>query len=1076
MKSDDNNKGMGITPLILHEGGGVDIARYGEQWRKRRWFGTKELGVTWEDPRDVHAVMLRFASPPRDFRDIRVQYWRRNWPQYRLPRGEKFGAGSQGWTPIDDWFNGEWKEAKTSLKVDKDEWIFTFNPVSEEFPDLDFDAIYRRTLKVRVVSSQELEVERFEVYTDSVWRKMEVAMEWGCSAEKMQSGSIEVLNGELQSLEPFSPASAIQVQRPNSWECRGKNATDGVKAVIWYAYNADGESFDTSIVTVRTNTNGFSFDMHDLDAGERIFIKDFDILISASAWNVSLEGFKRQLAQSPEGAIYDLIHKMPEQTLQKAWAEMPPKGRGIHFIMSCKGRRQKFGVDTHGHVFCPKLWNFRVKGKYSDRFLWADDTICYGFGFPEREPDERHLEGDLLPIIYSKWLEDDIAYEQEAFATLLFKDALGDLESEDSIDGDDPVALMVKMTLSSRGPSPKAVTLDLTSTCKKYWGDQTGRSEKLEVKGEMVFASSNALRYYVDANGRGSLDENTTNGTLSYVVDLKPGDSHTVYFKIPFMTLRDDWEIAKLRALSYEVERDKIATYWLGLLGRGAAIEVPDKWLSDFHRAYLTHVYITDDKEPGSKRYMCRVSSFNYGVFPNESCMVIGELDRRGLHEEAERQLDVFLEYQGTKQIPGNFSSHEGLYYGAGGYECGHYGQHHGWVLWCLAEHYQYTQDKGWLLKAAPSMIRACDWIIDERKATMKMDQKGRRAIEYGLMPAGPLEDVTEFWYWMATNIHSYRGLYSAAKALEGVGHPDGERLREEAVAFKLDLLAAIAEAGLRNPVVKLRDGTWVPHFPSRIHRRGRDIGWIRETLEGAMNLVIFGLIEPESERAKWILEDYEDNLYISEQYGYALPDFAHHWFSRGGFSMQPNLYGFQIPYLKRNDVKHFLRAFFNSFAVAFYPDTRMLTEHPLPTMADWSGDHFKTSDEAISCYCLRLMLLYERERELLILPATPQQWLEDGNHISVKDMVTYFGIVSFEVKSRLGEGLIHVSLSPPVRRAPETITIRLIHPQGLKIVKALVDGSAYTNFDPERSLVYLHNIKKPVEMIIYYGSFARSN
>ena len=36
-------------------------------------------------------------------------------------------------------------------------------------------------------------------------------------------------------------------------------------------------------------------------------------------------------------------------------------------------------------------------------------------------------------------------------------------------------------------------------------------------------------------------------------------------------------------------------------------------------------------------------------------------------------------------------------------------------------------------------------------------------------------------------------------------------------------------------------------------------------------------------------------------------PDFDRYWFSRGGFSMQPNLYGFQIPYLLRGKNKHFL-------------------------------------------------------------------------------------------------------------------------------------------------------------------------
>jgi len=48
--------------------------------------------------------------------------------------------------------------------------------------------------------------------------------------------------------------------------------------------------------------------------------------------------------------------------------------------------------------------------------------------------------------------------------------------------------------------------------------------------------------------------------------------------------------------------------------------------------------------------------------------------------------------------------------------------------------------------------------------------------------------------------------------------------------------------------VVRLRDGTAVPHFPSQVHRRGRSFGWICETLEGALHLIITRAIDPKSQ------------------------------------------------------------------------------------------------------------------------------------------------------------------------------------------------------------------------------------
>ncbi|MEM1569927.1 MAG: hypothetical protein QXG56_04305 [Candidatus Bathyarchaeia archaeon] len=1049
----------------------VNVARYGESWVKPR-----ELGVLWSDPRDVYAVVVRFKSPPSDLKgeDVRLQYWQCHWPRFR----EAVGAGFSGWSPIDDFYNGQWRDAEFYLDANGPVWTFKFKPVSVEFPEVkDYDVEYRRTLKIRLVSSKDLpEVESFEVYTDSTWKIMDVSIEWGCGGdcERTWDGFIEVFNGELAGLKPLSN-SRVEVVSENSWRSKvERDETGGVEARIWYTHSNKADSFDETIVTVRSKAFSFSFSMRDLEREEAIFIGDYDVLISKTSKKLKLEAYKRELSEKGLASIYDLIGKMPEQTLERAWREMPKKKKSIHFIVGCKGRRQKFGVDTKGVVFIPKLWNVRVKGRYSDRFLWEGDTVAYGFGLPDSEPEERTLEEGFLPIVRAKWVEDGIVYEQEVFATLLFKDALDDLKGEEFIDGDDPIVCMVRLTFTSQALSRKSLSLKFTSTCKSYWRDVKGVEEQLIYEDGFIYAlypekaPSRRLRYMLDLRGRG--DVKSLDGSLIYTVDINPGESHNIYVKIPSITLLESFEFEKLKSLDYEAEKAKIVKYWRSLLGRGMQIHVPDRWLNDFYKAYLSHVYITDDKEPNSQRYMCRVSSFNYGVFANESAMVISELDRRGLHDEAERRLEVFTHYQGTAVMAGRYSTSKGVFYGAGGYECGEYGQHHGWVLWAFAEHYRYTGDKEWLKRVASNLVEACNWIIEERKATMKTDANGKRVIEYGFLPPGSLEDVTEFWCWIATNAHAYRGLKSAAEVLSEIDHPEASRLKREAEAYGRDILNGVMEAMIRSPVVKLRDGTWIPHIPSRPERRGRDSGWIRETLEGAMHLIICSLVDPNSKTAEWILKDYEDNRYISDKYGYTVPDLDRHWFSRGGFSMQPNLYGFQIPYLLRMDVKRFLRAFFNSFAVAFYPDVLMLTEHPLPTMADWAGDHFKTSDESIACQCLRLMLIYEKGDTLILMPAVPRKWLEDGKQISVRDAATYFGPISFEVESKPSDGFIRMKLNPPTRKTPKSIQVYFRHP----IEKVELDGREWTDYSGEEGLVNISTVERPVELVVYVSHSAR--
>jgi hypothetical protein len=118
---------------------------------------------------------------------------------------------------------------------------------------------------------------------------------------------------------------------------------------------------------------------------------------------------------------------------------------------------------------------------------------------------------------------------------------------------------------------------------------------------------------------------------------------------------------------------------------------------------------------------------------------------------------------------------------------------------------------------------------------------------------------------------------------LEQIHHADAPRIRAAANTFHTNLVENFQAASERSPVVRLRDGTAVPQVPSYVERRGRSFGWICETLEGAIHLIITRAIDPKSALAKWILEDYEGNLFLSNQYGYTLADFDKYWFGRGG-------------------------------------------------------------------------------------------------------------------------------------------------------------------------------------------------
>lgn len=268
--------------------------------------------------------------------------------------------------------------------------------------------------------------------------------------------------------------------------------------------------------------------------------------------------------------------------------------------------------------------------------------------------------------------------------------------------------------------------------------------------------------------------------------------------------------------------------------------------------------------------------------------------------------------------------------------------------------------------------------------------------------------------------------------------------------------MRGITESRILAPVVRLRDGTCVPKYPSRLYERGRSVGWIREVLEGSVCLLLTGLVAPDSPEARWIMKDYEDNLYVSDRYGYSIPTFDRFWFSRGGFSMQANLLDSPIPYIQRDEIKHYLRTYFNAFASAFYPEIRMCNEHSLPELGYPAGDHFKSSDESQSTYWLRLMFVHEVGDGLYLGQAIPRYWLEDGRSIGIERAASHFGPLSLRLTSHADEGRITAVVTPPERNRPKTIYVRFRHPQGKPIQRVTVNGEKWDSFDAKKEWVIL--------------------
>jgi hypothetical protein len=1006
---------------------------------------TDDLGLKWEDPREVHRVVVRFEGAAPE--DLRLEYWRTRWPEQRLPKEAIPEGGGFGWWELGNWYTGTWQAADTERVVEGNTVTFTFRPLNEcEFTDLvDFPATYRTTLKIRLVAEGALpEVEGLGVYTDSVWEEFAATVLFSAPPRKP---SFDAFNGHLVSVKAAAPGRYAVTLRATA--------------------NPDPNTFDQTLLTVHAEET-VTVAVDDLRRAPVCVPAYGTAVVAGDAERDYASVYAECLAGGKIG-IHDAVSALPEQTWARAWSHMVPKRERIYLPVGADGGRHRFGVNPNGSVFFRTNNHLLIgcPGRDSDRLKQDKDRLAILFGLPAR-PAERTIEDGVLPIGITTWQIGSIRVEQTAFATVL--------EGTDPNGGPPPAdamgVLMARVRFANGADQAAVAHLDFRVT--------TGEGREFVTLGEggEVYAEGK-LRLIVETGGKGRLVASPLAAeaeasplalaepsplaplpggegkgeAVHYSVELAAGGAQEVIVKIPYLAAEGE-EVAQLRALDFVTERKAVGDYWRRRLDEGMKLTTPEPILNEYHRAHTGHLLVNCELEPGAARRFARVGSFGYAAFGNESCMMIVDLDRRGYHREARECLEAFLEYQGTVPLPGDYSSQEGILYGAHGYEHGGYNQHHGWILWCLVEHYRFTRDAEWLARIAPNLIAASDWIARERARTLtpcspdphphplsqwERGARGEAAAVSGLLPFGSLEDVGDWWQWMSTNLYSWRGIDAAAWGLEQIGHPEAARVGAEADDYRAVILRAFTEAARRSPVVRLRNGTWVRHFPSEPHRRGRAFGWICETLEGALHLLITRILPADSPEALWIMSDYEDNLYNSGHYGYAIPDYDQHWFDWGGFSMQACLLFSPEPYLYRDEIPHALRAVFNAMAANFFPDTRMMAEHALPALGDFRGDHYKTSDEANATGWLRHLFVREEGEELLIGQAIPREWLTPGNRIGVENAATYFGPVSvtYEAEKRA----ITAKISGPRRNPPARIRARFRAPAGKAVRSVTVNG-----------------------------------
>jgi hypothetical protein len=1056
------------------------------------------IGVSWNEERDINKLVVEYKNNISEslLKETRVQYWFSTWPR-EITTEHKIEDH------LDDPWQGEWLTAETDYQIKGNTITYTFKPITEkensQATNLPAPVDYRRTLKLRLLyNSSPPAIRSFQVYTPTKKKKISLRIELGCDREinRLVDGKLEIFNGEIDKISGWKWSGADNKIGENGWKFQLNKQPKGIIADLVVAEPTLGGSTDLTVVTVRSNTGNFSFLPDDLAKGP-IYIPVYSAYVTLASDHSAFVKDSILKGQT----VREKLAVEPEQTYDRACREIPKlsvnireQGGPLYLPLASDASWQKFGFEWGGNFYMNKSLS-KVKGNELKRCNWEGAALKWSIGTGKeplyvRDDKISHLSilDDYLPVPQVTWAHEGLLFKEEAFATLLE----GPLSPYDAQrDEQTPAILMIKLEVSN--PTNNKSTAHIWLKGNPF--------EKLLLDNQFIMDEKSGKAYI-----RASVQtpEGIELSSIEKVQDalhipflIPANQTKTFYFSFPFVGDLDEGSKTKFIVLNYEKEKKRVVTYWRNIADECIAYDVPEHKFNEMGRSTVNHIRMSATKDPKSGLFMVPAAAFKHPVYANEAAFQIVCLDKIGDHKTAESYLETFLQLQGRVPMPGTFTGDQsGVINGAKvdndyNYSSSAYNMHHGTALWSLGEHFLLSHDIDWLKHAAPYMTKAADWIIDQRNTTKITDSNGVPVLHYGLLPAGHLEDNFDWGFWYAVNAYSYLGLKTTADAFLKANLPEADRLEKEAQNYLNDIRNSIKKTSELSPVVRLRNNTYVPFFPSRVYQRFRYFGPMqsgfysrhtdnyqityrlsatREALYGPIILIKTGIIDPFDPLAEAILDDWEDNITLTSSLGQSVHGVVddEYWFSRGGMVFQANLQNPIQAYIMRNEIPAAIRNIYNSMVSCLYRDVNLFTEE----YRRWgvgSGRLYKVPDEARFVNRVCDMLAVESNDELWLASGTPRYWLEPGKAIKLYKAATTYGNVSFELhkgeKPNSINGVVNLPLGIPEGKVK--LFVRL--PQDSHIMHVSVNGKEWTNWNREKEYIVLPVQEREINLTVSY-------
>jgi hypothetical protein len=961
------------------------------------------IGLRWDENRLLRQAVLEFstAAAMPSATSIQLQTW----------------SGESAW-------QGTWDAVTVQPEMVDNRLVWNFSPRSSS----------RGTQKIRWVfydAPAPVVVKRVHAYSRSRWETLDLRIE----STKPAAGApvpLKLINGLFVGPPQEDPYG-------RTWD-RSRPLNAKVRFAVTKRYKAD-----RTVLQFQFPDTAFGVAVEDLVTNDCIYIPHAGVFLVREPAPVTREEYLGKIAG--QTTLLTQVRDMPDQTFAQALEKVhnPIQNLGPMMLsLACDCR--KFVAEREGRV----LFDSYEKFDDPERPIPKQWQLVPRFGRDQGQQISRHLTGDWLPAPTTTRTEGDVTYRQCTYVAPV----------EEAAPPDSPrwvrqrAVAVVDFSIASRSQQACEASLELTL------GSGEGNMPPIaweQTPHGLVARTGDRLLVLLDTRKLAPLSVRAEAATVTISGQLPSGGAAECVAYLPAWPATISDSQALLQCAPYF---PRFAQYWQAMLEPATQIELPDRLLTNVIRASQVHCLLAARNEDGGRRVSPWISSDRYGPLESEANSIVRGMGLLGHDEFTRRSLDYFVKRYNKAG------------YLTTGYTIVGTGEH----LWTLAEHFQRTQEKAWLNAIAPDVARVCKWVIAQRAKTKLLDGRGAKVPEYGLFPPGVTADWNRYAYRFYNDAQYCAGLELAARMLSEVQYPDAQALLEEARAYREDLLRAYRWTQARTPVVRLDDGTWVPGDAALLDCPGRvedflpgedgNRSWAYSVEIGSHHLAVNGILDPTLPDVAWMLDYLEEQQFLRTGMGdYPEATNRQDPYNLGGFAKVQPYYGrFAEVYAGRDDIKPFIRAYFNAIPSLLSLENLSFWEH-FHNTAGWN----KTHETGWFLCQTRIMLAQERGDELWLAPFATRAWFHDGQQISVREAPTRFGRVSYTVESAVARGEINATIEPPGRQPPKRMVLRVRHPEGKPIQSVSVDGKPHQVFDPRKETITLTPARAAMRVQVQY-------